>query len=166
MRSVSYSVAIRLFLVICAAGLLGARAGFAGEAPADARAGAEPPRRGAYEARFKESSPLSPLSVLEGRTAVTRSRCGEYDLSKESFAVFVPDEYDGKKPYGLIVFINAGDSGDCPQSFHPVLSRHGCIWIGANKSGNGRQPPNARLGLALDAVHNMTKTYRDRKSVV
>jgi len=117
-------------------------------------------RRGAFEATFQESNPLSSIGVLESRAKIIRKHVKPYALSKETFSVFVPDSYDGKKLHGLLVFVNAGKSGRCPKQYHSVLKKHAFIWVGANNSGNDRSPRNARLGMALDAVHNLKKQYQ------
>jgi hypothetical protein len=91
---------------------------------------------------------------------LARKRAAEYDIARETFEAWVPAEYDGRFPYGLVVFVGAADSGACPPEYAAVLGRRRLIWIGANNGGNKREPPNARLGLALDAAHNMAKRYR------
>jgi hypothetical protein len=83
----------------------------------------------------------------------------DYDLSNESFEVFVPDDYDGKEPYGLIVWISPGGSGGVHRQWPDVLKKHRLMWIGANKSGNDRTPW-VRLALAMDGLEYMQKTYK------
>jgi hypothetical protein len=81
----------------------------------------------------------------------------EYDLAKESFEVVVPRGYNGKTPYGLFVFISPGEA-QAPRAWLEALARHKLIWVSANNAGSGRG--NAiRMGLALDAAHNMKKRY-------
>lgn len=126
--------------------------------PAEGQAGRTPPeaKTGSYAASFTERNPLSALEELTRR--LPRLKPSDYKLSDESYGVTVPGSYKAGVPHGLLVFINAGDSGDCEPNFKPLLEKHRLIWIGANKSGNERLTP-ARIGLALDAVHNMKKLY-------
>lgn len=114
------------------------------------------PRTGNYTATFTERSPLS--SLVEMTRRHPRLKPSDYDLSQESFWVSVPTSIDAGSPYGLLVFINSADSGECPENYKPLLEKHRLIWVGANKSGNERLTP-ARMGLALDAVHNLKKIY-------
>ncbi|MEK7483797.1 MAG: hypothetical protein AABZ60_05650, partial [Planctomycetota bacterium] len=69
-----------------------------------------------------------------------------------------PTPYNGELPYGLIVWVDAGDSGNPPLEWHPILDRYRLIWIGALNSGNERNSLT-RYGLAIDAVENMKKLY-------
>jgi dienelactone hydrolase len=83
----------------------------------------------------------------------------DYDLANESFEVFVPEDYDGKEPYGLIVWISPGGGGGVHRQWPDVLKKHKLMWVGANKSGNDRTPW-VRLALAIDALEYMQKTYK------
>lgn len=67
-----------------------------------------PPKTGNVTLTFNEKSPLSdpaklarrggwPLDVIKKQIDV------EYDVSKESFASYIPADYDGIKPFGLMV---------------------------------------------------------------
>ncbi len=82
---------------------------------------------------------------------------GKYELTDESFEVFVPPGYKAGAPHGLFVFISAGEAKVAPDWFD-VFSRHKLIWVCANNSGNSRNAL-VRIGLALDAVHNMKQRY-------
>jgi hypothetical protein len=81
----------------------------------------------------------------------------EYDLANESFQVFVPATYNAKVPHGLLVWMNLGQA-EVPRAWAPVLSRQKLIWVSANNTPRERGIA-IRLGLALDAVHNMKKRY-------
>ena len=82
----------------------------------------------------------------------------DYDLANESFEVHVPPGYTGKEPYGLIVWVNAGPTGNVHQPWVGVLDEHKLIWVGANNSGNSRNG-RIRLGLALDAASYMPTAF-------
>ena len=114
------------------------------------------PRTGSYTTSFTERTPLSSLAEMTRR--MPRLKPSDYDLAQESFCVTVPTSPDTRSPYGLLVFINSADSGECPENYKGFLEKHRLIWAGANKSGNERLTP-ARMGLALDAVHNLKKIY-------
>jgi predicted esterase len=114
------------------------------------------PKTGTYTATFTERHPLSSLAEMTHRHP--RLKPSDYELAQESFVVSVPASYKPEIPYGLLVFINSFDNGECPDNFKGLLEKRRLIWVAANKSGNERLTP-ARMGLALDAVHNMTKLY-------
>ncbi|MBV8881331.1 MAG: hypothetical protein JO332_15300, partial [Planctomycetaceae bacterium] len=120
-----------------------------------AKASAEA-KTGNFTTSFTERHPLSTLEEMTRRHPHLKP--SDYKLADESYGVSVPASYKPGVPYGLLVFIQAGDSGDCEPNFAGLLEKHRLIWIAANKSGNNRLTP-ARMGLALDAVHNMKKLY-------
>ena len=139
------------FKCICMLVLLGAASSYAENVPD------KPPEKaktGDSNFTFTERSPFS-----SGKEIAARFKSGpppEYDLSKESYTVFVPAIYDPAKPIGLMVFISSSPQGWVP--YKQTCEQHYCIWVSANKSGNDRPPP-IRWGLALDAVFNLKKLY-------
>ena len=123
-----------------------------------------PPKTGNVTLTFTEKSPLSdpaklarrggwPLDVIKKQIDV------DYDLSNESFAAYIPADYDATKPFSLMVWINAGAKGDIPAAWKTASDQHHLIWIGANNGGNPRAML-IRMGLALDAVSNMKSRYK------
>lgn len=118
--------------------------------------GAPEAKTGAYTTTFTERNPLSALAEMTRR--LPNLKPSDYTLSEESYVVSVPAAYKPERPYGLLVFINSFDSGDCEENFKGLLEKHRLIWIAAKKSGNDRPTP-ARMGMALDAVFNMKKLY-------
>ena len=136
---------------------------------ADGPAGAKP-RVGAFELHIPERSKASALANVLARmgwgtvesakaAAVKDGVPVDYDLSGETFQAFVPNTYDGTEPFGLMVFVNAGNTGGPPQQWLQVLREHKLIWVGADNSGNNR-PKWIRMGLAIDAAEHMQKVYR------
>ena len=119
----------------------------------------------AAQVTFAERSPLSAMPTLCARLGwplkqiQSSDREKDYDLSKESFTLFASNEYDGHEPWGLFVWVSAGNSGKFPETWLDVLEKRKLLAIGANNSGNGRAPW-VRLGLAVDAAHNISKQYR------
>ena len=123
------------------------------------------PRSGEFTISFDARSDLSGISVFMRRfgwpvAAIRKKdpRGDEYLISTESFEVYVPGDYQPDTLYGLFVWISPGDSGVIPEAYKPALDKYRLIWIGANKSGNDRQPWY-RHRLAIDAAHNMQKYY-------
>ena len=127
---------------------------------ADPGAGAGEVKKGAYQTSFDAHGPFSTVEVMAKRFTLTDKSARDFDLSKETYEVFVPPDYDGSVPYGLVVFVSSGDKGSCPKGYQEVLAKHRMIWVGANGSGNARKPRTDRLGMALDAVYNLKQRYR------
>ncbi|HEX2970801.1 MAG TPA: PHB depolymerase family esterase [Tepidisphaeraceae bacterium] len=132
---------------------------------------AEEVKTGAFELRFDERSPQSELVKVAERMGVKtealrqRAAEAEYDVTRESFDVYVPKAYTGQEAYGLVVWISPGATVGRPAGWNEVLDRHKLLWVGANNSGNDRLPL-IRMALALDAAHNMKARYQiDEKRV-
>jgi pimeloyl-ACP methyl ester carboxylesterase len=123
------------------------------------------PKTGRFEIQFTQSSPISGIMEMAKRVKLVTKQAPQalqYDISKESFKVYVPEDYDPKLPCGLFVWISAGDDGvvgNRAKGYPEVLKNHRLIWVGANNGGNKRKPSNARIGMGLDAVYNMTQQY-------
>jgi hypothetical protein len=80
---------------------------------------------------------LSPLANVELARATVKLgktlREQSIDLSRESFAVFVPARAP-PSGYGLLVFIPPWQKSAWPSGWAPVLERHGMILISAARS--------------------------------
>src|SRR4051794_8969088 len=146
----------------------GANAGAGADAGAnvgaDADAGAKEVRTGSFQIKIPQRRKDSDIPTLTARLGwgtmeeVKKAGESEYDLAKESFEMYVPPEYTGKEPYGLLVWVNPGPGGGVRREWIDVLNKHKLIWVGANNSGNDRAGW-IRLGLALDAAHYVPTTY-------
>lgn len=125
-----------------------------------------PDRLGQYKTAFSESSPWSGIEVFSERYGIPLETIakadptgGRYELAKESYEVLVPENYRRERPAGLFVWVAPVDfGGDQRGEILEALSELNLIWVGANKSGNPRPKWN-RIGLALDAAHNLKKLY-------
>jgi dienelactone hydrolase len=132
----------------------------------------EPHRRGHYRTAFAAGarSPLSDPEVVLGRygggpEAVREidPAMGRYDLSEETFEVYVPSAYRpaerGGSGWGLVVWVSPTSSGGIEDAARQaVLGEERLLWVGANGAGNPRFTWN-RVGLALDAAHAMAALY-------
>lgn len=153
-------------------------AGRVADADGDAEAPAGPPERplldpeagrtGRYRTAFAADagSPLSAPETYLERYDVERSAAERgdpdglgYDLSRETFEVYVPEGYEPGAGYGLLVWVSPTPFGgtESPE-VQAALDRAKLLWIGANDSGNPR-PSWDRSGLALDAAHRMAALY-------
>ncbi|MFK7790356.1 MAG: PHB depolymerase family esterase, partial [Phycisphaeraceae bacterium] len=120
-------------------------------------------KSGVFEATFTERSPLTEPTVMSKVTRWPIERIRDYTIGDHTFQLIVPKAYDGSKAFGLIVFIHPNNTINIDRFYgrviEDVLTKHQLIWVSYNNAGNDVMP-NVRLGLALDAVHNMTKRYR------
>ena len=120
------------------------------------------PRTGQYTATFTEYSPLSkPRDVYDrlGREPEKRTRGRDYKIKDRSFKVYVPDDYEPWKSYGLIVWTGSSDSGAPMKGYLKSLDKHHFIWVGADGAGLSRDNV-LWASLALDGFHNVTERYR------
>jgi predicted esterase len=115
-------------------------------------------RKGTFHITFTDQSPLSPAGEQNRRYHLGLEAANRYKLEDESFEVHVPPG-DADRPYGIFVWINAADRGAPSKSLLPMLEHKHLIWIGANNAGNPRGL-GVRLGLAIDAVHNLKQLDR------
>ena len=131
--------------------------------------GARAKKTGSFQVRIPERSRSSAILGITARMgwggkaeveAAAKKDGGEvdYNLSDETFDVFVPESYTGKEPYGLIVWISPGRGGAPRAEWLDVLRKHKLIWVGNTNTGNDRTKW-VRLGLAIDAADHMQKAY-------
>jgi dienelactone hydrolase len=131
-----------------------------GAAPATKPAAAT----GRLHLTFTERSALTAEDELRRRTALTPWIGGreipEYQTVSQSFEVFVPAAYRAGTPHALLVWVGVTEFS--PEWFG-VLDRHKLILISPNID---KVDPVLRVRLALDAVHNMSRTYNvDEKRI-
>lgn len=142
---------MRVVLLVCV--FLAAGAAAQGEAP---------PQTGVFSAKFDQRSRLTDPDTMSKVTRWPREKMPDYDLADHTFQLIVPKDYDGSKAYGLLVFIHPNSHVNTNRLYgraiQDILAKHELIWVSYNKAGN-EVMPNIRLGLALDAVHNMTQRY-------
>ena len=82
------------------------------------------------------------------------------DPSSEKYFVHVPDSYSGEKPFGLIVFTDAGDDyRQLPDGWQRILDLRSYLYVAAQNAGNN-QDVNRRLGLAVLGAMEMMKRYK------
>jgi dienelactone hydrolase len=142
-----------------------ATAGYPPERPA---LDPEPGRTGRFKVAFREgeSDPLARPEVFLERYRIDRAGAERadsgglgYELAEETFEVYVPDGYEPGAGYGLLVWISPIDFGGTERpGVQEALDGAKLLWIGANRSGNGR-PSWDRGGLGVDAARRMASLY-------
>ena len=123
----------------------------------------QPPRTGIFTTQYTERSPLSAKEQLAKDAYWPIDQMPDYDIAKHDFQLVVPDGYDGSQAYGLLVFIHPNNEIALDRFYgrqiKDVLAKHNLIWVSYSGAGNPVLP-NIRMGLALDAVHNVKKQYK------
>lgn len=76
---------------------------------------------------------------------------GEFAYSDGKFTVYVPPSYDGSKPFGVYLHINAGPDAAKLKDFAPVMDKLGLIYVSPSGAGN-KSPMLRRIKLAVDAL--------------
>ena len=117
---------------------------------------------GHSRATYTERSPVSSLEEVCRSMEIDASAFdapgrapATYDLANESFDVFVPTTYKQKVPHGLLVYLGAANE-PFPREWLDALRRHKLICVSPVYRGESGSAP-CRLGLALDAVHNVKR---------
>lgn len=84
----------------------------------------------------------------------------DLDLTQERYFVHVPANYTGTEPFGLIVFVHAGEAVEqLPAGWNAVLAQRKFLFVAAQQSGNG-QVDGRRMGLAVLGALKMAERYK------
>ena len=146
-------------------------------ARANGRGEVEKPRTGQFSTSFPLHSPLAATRVCLPKLIAPKNMNVEmagllsefhvralpdyvYQTTKETWQVYVPDDYDGTIPYGLFTFISSGDGGAPNKTWLPVLKKYRLIFVGADKSGNKQSWCMSPHSLGSTAVFNICRQYQ------
>ncbi len=79
---------------------------------------------------------------------------------KETMTVCCPENYDGKEPFGVLIYVSAGNQPVKPLAgWDTILAKHRLIYVSASGTGND-QPDLRRMALSLDAVATLRKEFK------
>jgi hypothetical protein len=92
-------------------------------------------KTGDFQVKLKERCALSSVAEITKRTTI---KGFDYDLSKETFSVYVPKEAGPDGKYGLIVALPTLPKTKPPAAWEPVLDKMHLIWIAAENYNDGR----------------------------
>jgi hypothetical protein len=81
----------------------------------------------------------------------------DFNLSGWPFDVFVPPDYDGTKPYGVMVYITS-DQNTGGAVLQTVSNERNLIWIAPRNVGNNANSPD-RYGAGLMAIHRAKELF-------
>lgn len=83
---------------------------------------------------------------------------GDYDSTKQNYAVFVPPNYDAKKSYPVVLFISPGGGPAGWTEWEPVCKKEGIIFASPHGAGNDC-PGKKRVRIVLDVLDDLRRTY-------
>lgn len=129
------------------------------------------PRTGLFSTSFTQTTPLADGDevahrllhriVYEEQRSKNQVLAGQtIDPSKESWQVYVPEDYTGSEPYGVLVWVSPFDSGRLPDGWRSWFADRKLIYVGADKSGNGQGVMDRRVPLALTGLANIEASYK------
>jgi len=124
-------------------------------------AAAEAPRTGAFTVSFSQAT-----SWADQHEVAERLGMGELaprqsiTPSAESWHVYVPEDYTGSEPYGVLVWVSPSDEGELPSGWQHALRDHKLIYVAADKSGNTQDVVTRRVPLALTGLAGIEATYK------
>lgn len=128
---------------------------------ASASALAEAPRTGAFTTSFVQATPLAaPQQVAARLDMGDPGPVPGITPSAESWHVYVPEDYDGSKAFGVLVWISPEDSGELPGGWQHALKDHRLIYVAADKSGNAADIVTRRVPLALTGLAGIQAAYK------
>lgn len=107
--------------------------------------------------KFTESPPQSDAEQIQLRLHAVEEP-PDYDVSKETFEVLVPKNYNKNVPHGLLIWISPSPEPKISKEWEAVLAEKKIIFIGAKNSGNPRNLFD-RARMAIDANVNMRELY-------
>jgi hypothetical protein len=116
-----------------------------------------PLKTGSFETTFMTRSPYSEMKALTQRLAYEGDTT-DYDLGNETFLVYVPDNYNPKKPMGLLVLANYKQTDSLPDPVLPQLADANMALVVAKDYPQDQWWQ--RAGMALDAAYNMQQLYK------
>lgn len=88
-----------------------------------------------------------------------------FDLSSETFEVFVPKNYSDEEAFGIFVFMDSQNEMTMPEEWSSIMESEKLICLIPQKIGND-QPNSRRFGLTLVAILKAAERYRiDHKRI-
>lgn len=118
-------------------------------------------RTGTFITSFIQATPLAAPREVAKRLGMTDpGPVPGITPSAENWHVYVPEDYDGTKSYGVMVWISPSDSGELPGGWRHVLKDHQLIYVAADKSGNAQDVATRRVPLALTGLANVEMEYK------
>lgn len=81
-----------------------------------------------------------------------------YDSTAQSYELFVPQNYNPKRSYPLVLFISPGNQPGGWKAWQEVCQKEGVLFAGAYEAGNNC-PMRKRLRIVMDVFDDVRRTY-------
>lgn len=98
--------------------------------------------------------PLANQSILRPPADWTEG----YDSAEQTFELFVPEDYDAKKSYPVVLFISPSNKAMGWRSWQATCKQQGVIFVGPHNAGNNCPSPR-RVRIVLDALDQVRRDY-------
>jgi autotransporter-associated beta strand protein len=85
------------------------------------------------------------------------------NLNSQTYNVHLPANYTPSGTYGLITYIDAGDSGTMPSVYQSALDEHGLIFLAGTGIGNS-VARSTRAGVAVMGSYRMCELHQIDRS--
>lgn len=112
---------------------------------------------GRSDVTFGPSAPHGNARELKSRFRF-KEKAPAYDVKNEKFRIWIPASYKHADPWGLFIYISAGNGPSIPGSYLPLFEKRKILAVSAHRSGNSRNIID-RFRLAIDADFNMRKRF-------
>ncbi len=116
-------------------------------------------KTGAFTETFKIHSSASTVPSIMKRFGDRGDPINEYDIEDIEFDIYLPESYDGKKRFGVLVWLSGGQP---PDEWRQALKEHRLIWVAPDSVTYSTHDYHA-YGMAVDAAVNAVKRYRVNK---
>ena len=130
-------------------------------ASTSAASAADAPRSGSFTVSFSQTTPLADGHEVSERLGMGSLPPGQTLIpADESWHVYVPEDYSGSAPYGVLVWVSPSDSGELPAGWQHVLKEYKLIYVAADESGNTQDVITRRVPLALTGLAGIEAAYQ------
>ncbi|MGE3806497.1 MAG: hypothetical protein AB7K24_17660 [Gemmataceae bacterium] len=81
-----------------------------------------------------------------------------FDSTKQTYDLFVPESYNASKPAGLILFVSAGNGPAGQKNFEAACNKNNLLFASPYNAGNGVDTKQ-RVRIVLDVLDDVRKKY-------
>lgn len=114
------------------------------------------------EEEFRVTRKKGPLSEKRGLIEAKFDTTFEgYDVYDQKLDIYIPGDYDGSEPYGLMVYVHAtvSNHGRPGSAYQKILAEKKIIWVGFDAYADEYSQTEQQSGVALSAVYNMKQQF-------
>lgn len=136
---------------------------------------AEAPRTGSFSTSFETAAPYAKANVVMQRMMLgdtfrasvqaaaeqgVNLNAHTVNPSKETWDVYVPSDYDGSQPFGVLVWIAADPAMEVPGGWKNLLDKHHLIYLAARESDDSQPILERRVPLVLHGLNGIVRQYK------